>query len=251
MKPLLFFLLLGPVACAGRVESPAIGYARGSDGTILRVAGVSGAFVTTATIQTGAVSAAFSAQLGVLKLASSVRVLDGGGNLIVETDAPPGPALFGFDGTGATAVAWYPSTGALMLYRAGAWSTVPYDTGGVPVLGVAFDEQGRALVVLARYRLTLARIRVSDGATEDETIVGPGSGPVWVSSRGALLFVRDGMVLYRAAERGEQTLDVPADVVEWVPMGGAWVEARTASGRKLALRLAPAVRVWDLPEVSQ
>ena len=62
MRIFCFLFCLSIAAAA--VESPSIGYVRAADGSIVRVAGVSGAFVTTAAEQPQAVSAGFSGSLG-------------------------------------------------------------------------------------------------------------------------------------------------------------------------------------------
>jgi hypothetical protein len=232
------------------LETPSVGYARAPDGTIVRVSGIAGAFVTTPTDQAGAVSAGFSGQLGFLKLPSAARVVNAAGALLGESDAPDGSALFGFNPRGDAGIAYYPSTQTLNVYGAGAWQSIPFQMTGARVLAVALKDAEQAQVVVARDQLSLVTLRVSDGAVESETLLGPGSGPALLLSAG-VLFSRDDSLIYHDASGTEQAIPVSAAVTDLFQMGPGWVQAQSGSGGDLALRLGREIRVYQLPEVSQ
>ena len=248
---LLYLLCACAVAYAqSGVKTPPVGYARASDGTIVRVFGIAGSFVTTPTDQAGAVSAGFSLQLGLLKLTSTVRVLNDAGALLNESDAPDGPALFGFNRRGDAAIAYYSSNRTLSVYSAGAWQSMPFTRTGAQVLAVALIDSGNAQAVVARDQLSLVTLRVSDGAVENETLLGPGSGPALLTG-GGVLFGRDDTLVYHDSSGKEQIVPVPAPAAVLSQMGSGWIQAQSGSGGNLALRLGPEVRVYQLPEVSQ
>jgi hypothetical protein len=251
MKLAFLFAILAFAATAGGVDAPSVGYGRNPAGSIVRVSGVSGAFVVAATDQTGVVSAAFSERLGLVKTDSTVRVLDAAGNLLNECDAPAGPALFGFDASGRTGAAWYPSTHALMFYGDSQWNPVPFDANGGAVLAVAVKDNERVLAVVQSDQLTIVRIRLVDGAVEDVTSLGSSGGPAHLFGDGTALFHRDGAIVRRTPGGAELAVDGLTDVTGFLPMGADWVQARTASGRSFALRLSPEPRFFVLPEVSQ
>ena len=68
---------------------------------------------------------------------------------------------------------------------------------------------------------------------------------------GSVLFQRDDALIYRGADGGEQLLPLAAPLIELSPMGDSWVQIQTRSGRPQALRLAPALQLFELPEVAQ
>ncbi len=145
---ILYPFILASLACAaGGIDTPTAGYARGSAGSIIRVSGVSGAFITAVTDQSGVRSAAFSDRLGLVKTDSTVRVLDMAGNVVNESDAPEGDALFGFDPAGGMAVAWYASAQTFMVYRDGRWSQAQLDASLGTVLAVAAKDRDTALAI--------------------------------------------------------------------------------------------------------
>ena len=242
MRLFCFLFSLGIAAAA--VESPSIGYVRAADGSIVRVAGVSGAFVTTAAEQPQAVSAGFSGSLGFIKLDASVRVLNGAGELLGEYDAPAGPALFGFNAKGDAGVAYYPATQTLALFRDGVWTRVPYEGGAI---AVGLKDADTALIAAPGREPTLLTIRLSDGATQSrDPLSRERSQTVLITADGTLLFARGDALVYR-----EQVIAAGARISAISQMGAGWVHIQTDSGRNLALRLDPQPLLYELPEVSQ
>ena len=242
MKFLCFVFSLGIAVAA--VEIPSIGYMRAADGSIVRVAGVSGAFVTKLTGQPQAVSASFSGSLGFIKLDTSVRVVNGAGELLGEFDAPGGPALLGFSATGDAGIAYYPVTRTLSLFRDGAWTSVPYEGSAI---AVGLKDSSSALIVAPGRELTLLTIRLSDGAIESrEPLSRDRNVPLFITPDGTLLFTRGEALVYR-----EHIIPAGSHITAVSQMGARWVQIQTDSGRNLALLLSGQPQLYELPEVSQ
>lgn len=252
MKSAFCLIFTALLSLAGSVESPSIGFARAANGTIVRVAGVSGAFITGATEHAGAISSAFSEKIGLVKFAASVRVLDGAGSIVSENDAGAGPMTFGFDLHGESAVSWSPATKEFQLYRSGVWEQLPINAEalGGAVEALALESPGRVVAVVSDKELTLIRIRISDGAVENRESLGSGGSPVAVSPSGILMYKRNGALVVRKAGV-EQVIEIPDDVrsMEW--MSARWLLLNRDSGRTLALRIDGEAQVYELPEVER
>lgn len=250
MKTFWLFFACALVWGANTVDTPSVGFALSADGSLLRVSGIAGAFITTATEHSDALSCGFSKQLGFVKLPSAVRVLNGDGELVSESEAPAGAALFGFNKDGDAGVAYYPDGSYLAALISGEWRRVPFSLG-VPVLAVRLEDSGHLSAVIARGQLTLASIRISDGAIEAESDPGGVRGPVLLPSTGGLLFVGEQGVIYRDVDGVDHVVTDSTDVTAMQQMGPDWAQLVTRPGRNLAVRLAPVVRVLDIPEVAQ
>ncbi len=244
-------LLTAASWCAAGVQSPPLGFTRTPGGTVVRVSGIAGAFVATPVEQSEVVSAGFSGTMGLLKLATTVRALDAAGEVAGKWDAPEGPALFGFDPSGGAALVWYGSTRVFSVLRGSEWAATPIDAGslGGEVLGVALQDSRRALILVGREQLTLVRVRLSDGATERETVIGEGSGPAIVWPSGAVLFRAGEGFAYRSPDGTQQNLELPDG--ELTQMSAGWVQLRTEAGGQFAIRVGTDARIFELPEVSQ
>lgn len=245
MRTYCLFATIAFTAAAGGIDTPAIGFARAADGSIQRVAGVSGTFISASTNHAG-IAAAFSDHLGVVKTCTSILLLNADGSTAAESEAPEGGAVLGFDPAGRSAIAWYPSARWMAIYRDGQWNRVPFDPAGA-VLAVAIKDNDRVLAVIRGDQLSVVRMRLVDGAIEDVTFLGSSPGPVQLFPDGSLLYPKEGGFLYRAADGIERTLDIPAGVVEFMPMSATWLQARTETGRNLAIRLLPEPRIFELP----
>ncbi len=240
-------LLAVSVALAGDVSTPAIGFARSATGDIWRVSGIAGAFVTESTELNGAVSAGFSTALGIVKFGDTVRVLNANGELVNESSAPAGAALIGFNAKGDTAAVYYEAAQTLTLWRDGEWRDVPFSGDVGRVAAVAIGDSGSVLVAVAGDRLSVVSVRVSDGAIESMSGAGGApAGPVLLMPDRTLLIERDGALFVR--DRNGSGQQVPLDAEALSHMGNGWVQARTASGRHVALRLANQVQIFELPE---
>jgi hypothetical protein len=246
------FLVFSVAVAAATVDSPSIGYMRTVNGAIVRVSGIAGAFVTAATGDSAAVSYGFSGTLGFVKLDASLKVVKDTGETAGEFEAPAGPALFGFNAKGDSGAAYYPATGTLMLLRDNAWTTVPFQVPSGRLAAIAVKDAGHVMAVVRDHEMRVLTVRVSDGATEDASGLGPGGGPAFVSASGTVLFVRDHKLMYRDPQGCQRILaTAPEGAAAMAQMGAGWVQIQTASGRNLAVRLEPEPRVYELPEVSQ
>jgi hypothetical protein len=246
MRLLGCFLLASSLWAADGISTPSIGYALDPAGTLERVSGISGAFRNTLTDRTGVRGAAFSARLGVLKLEDSVVLVDVAGNTTAESPATSGAALFGFDAAGTSVAAWYPDARTLSVYRNEAWTVVPYDPGGATVLAVALDSES-AVAAIRRDGLSVVRIRISDGATEEDTPIGESKGPALLTPGGSSLVFQRGDVMVVRSSGGEATRPLSDPIAGLVAMSDTWIQVRTEAGASLALRLSATPTLWRLP----
>jgi len=92
MKHALFLSILSCAWAQSGIDVPAIGIVADPSGSLRAVQGVAGNFLLGPPIATGVLSAACSEQLCLAKTDS--RILSATG----QADAPPGRAIFGFDG---------------------------------------------------------------------------------------------------------------------------------------------------------
>jgi hypothetical protein len=106
------FLPLFVAVCAqaqSGIDVPAPGVIVDSSGSLRAVEGVAGSFLLGPAVASGVLSAACSEQLCLAKTASKILSATG------EADAPPGPAIFGWDGD--SAVVYFPQSQTLERWR--------------------------------------------------------------------------------------------------------------------------------------
>ncbi len=241
------FLLAG-----GAVDAPSAGYSRAADGTIVRVSGIAGAFVTSATDQAGSVAASFSGRLGAIKLPSSVRIVDSEGAIVRESNAPEGTALFGFNPQGDSVIACYAGDSSLAIFSSGEWSRLPFDAPSGSVMAVALQDSETALVLVQRDEISLVAVRISDGATVSETVLGSGKGPALLMPDRTAVFLRGDSLLLIDSNGTEHLVQAESGgVLTLSRMDAEWVHARTDSGRSLAFRLNSRNQIYELPEAPQ
>jgi hypothetical protein len=250
MKTLWAVILSSLAFAASGVDTPSAGFALGADGTLIRVSGIGGAFVTAVTEHSGVVSSGFSGQLGFLKMPATIRVLNARGELVSELEASEGPAFFGFNKTGDAGVVYYPEAAALAVYVSRGWRGVPFQTDG-DVIAVRLEDFEHLSAIVGRDQFSLVSIRTSDGAIENETALGPARAPVLLPPGGGVLFASEQGLIYRDADGFERTVTDCTGIATLRMMGSSWVQVELRSGGNLAVRLTPEIRVYGLPEVAQ
>ena len=92
-------LVLLALGCAAQISGPQIGFVRDLQGNLRQVFGVAGAFVTGDPIETGVLSASFSASAGLVKKDTELTEYRKG-EVVARRDAPEGPAACGFTASG-------------------------------------------------------------------------------------------------------------------------------------------------------
>ena len=238
--------LIFGVALAAQVAEPRIGFARSADGALMDIRGVAGSFVVNRTggrVDAAGWSGQFEVSLrdGVLTISNARG--ETAGSLDNSVDA-----LFGFSADGESVAVFRPAAGDLSVWRAGSWTTIPV-MGAMQSIAIESDRS----VVAAMARdsgLAIARIRISDGAIEDEWRV-DGDGPVLVLPRGWILSAQGQGLSIRKRDGSDARVDLPAAAVRLAALGDGWIHAVTVDGQNLAVRLGESPAVFAIPEPEQ
>ncbi len=203
------FLLLAATASA-QIRAPQVGLARFGDGSVRRVAGVTGSMVSSQPLMDGVVRFAASDRLSVAKTPESVRVFDARGSLLFESDAPSGPAAIGFSRDGMQALVYFangPALARCSRFECEALDVVPPKD----VRAVSLASRGVAILATGS---ELIRLRLNDGATLGRLKLD--SAPALVDPSGNLTVLPEG-----------------ADA-DWMAPG--WVCVHHADGHSSAMR---------------
>ena len=218
---LLIFCIAGATAvytCAqSGIEVPGIGMIVDSSRDLRPVQGVAGSFLLGSASMSGVVSAACSEQLCLIKTDSKIISATG------ETEAPPGPAIFGL--SGAEAIVFFPE-----VHTFARWHNDVLDP-------LDWVVEGEVLSI----RLTEIAVRM-DGKSRivhpDGSVVGSladATGPVLLLPKGVVFATRDEIVLRQDDRDVRFAL---ADVQSITAMGAHYTAIR-AGGTIYALRIDP------------
>ena len=225
-------LLLCAAVCAcaqSGIEVPSIGVVVDSSGSLRQVEGVAGNFLLGPAMVAGALSAACSERLCLAKTDSKILSPTG------ETEAPTGPAIFGFGAN--EAVVYFPETQTFARWHADSLDPLDWTVDG-EVLSIRGSE-------IAVRRDGSVWIVHTDGAVAD-WIADDTAGPVLLLVEGVLFATGDQMVL-RRPDASEVRFDLPSAerITAMGPhyaairAGDATYALRTESGRE-ELFLLPA-----------
>lgn len=147
-------LVLFPSAWAQTsLAPPQLGFVEDSAHALRPAFGLAGNFILGPSIASAIVTQAFGGTFGLLKTDSSLAAFDSRGKLLASMSADPGPALFAFSPGGATALAYIPSTGALVEWRGNAFAPVSlHSEEMVPdaVLAIAYPTPFEASLFVQR-----------------------------------------------------------------------------------------------------
>jgi hypothetical protein len=208
MRPYTALLLVA--TASAQIRMPQIGPARFGDGSVRRVAGVTGSLVSSQPVMDGVLRFAASDRLSVAKLAESVRVFDANGGLLFESEAPSGPAVIGFSRDGMEALVYFTDVPALA--RCSRFECEALDIVPPPeVRAVSLALRGVALLATGS---ELIGLRLRDGAIIDRRKLD--SAPALIDPAGNPIILPEG-----------------ADA-DWMASG--WVCVRHADGHSSALR---------------
>ena len=198
------------------IEIPAIGAVADASGALRSVQGVAGSFLLGPAVASGVLSAACSEQLCLAKTGSKILSATG------EADAPPGPAVFGFDGDGA--VVYFPETRGLARWREN--TLLPLDQLAVEhVVDQGDDEVLSIRVTEGNIELALRR----DWAAQT-------SGPVLLLPQG-VLFATEEQLILRQPDGSELRFELAG--AETLASMGPHYAAIRAGDLIFALRLDP------------
>jgi hypothetical protein len=218
-------------ACAqSGIEVPAIGAVVDPSGSLRPVEGVAGNFLIGPAMLSGVLSAACSERLCLAKTDSKI-VSEAG-----ETDAPPGPAIFGLDGD--QAVVFFPDSGTFARWHDNLLDPLDWATD-------YWKDDGEVLSIRVRGGETDIAVR-RDGSVwivhPDGSVVewiADHPGPVLLLPEGVLFTTGDEVVLrhpdaseVRFALSGAQTIAAMGPHYAAIRVGNATYALRTESGRE-------------------
>ena len=208
MKHALLLLIARCAWSQSGIETPSIGMVVDSLGSLRAVRGVAGNFLLGPPMATGVLSAACSEQLCLAKTDSKILSPTG------QTDAPPGPAIFGLDRD--IAVIFFPQSQSFARWRDNALEPLDW-TADDGVLSICTSDN--------RLEITLRR----DWA-------GLTNGPVLLLKEGVLFATADELV-FRHPDASESRFELTG--AETITSMGPHYSAIRAGDLTFALRLDP------------
>jgi hypothetical protein len=232
----LYILAAATATLAAGVLEPRPGLIAGAAGSVREIRGVAGSFVSRQVLDSGALAAASSGALSVVKLENELRV-----DNEAAFDAPSGIARIGFSLDGRTAFAFFPGDGSFASITASGSLTLPLDTGtlggGVVALAAATSD-ALDLYVTRDDGLHAVRARLNDGGIESDMALGFTTQAVIALPRGVLVYGKDASLIILDGDGAERTLEIEAPITYIGIMGAEWVHVR-AGDLDLAVRIGP------------
>jgi hypothetical protein len=199
----IFFLLcLSAALAASSWSVPLVGIARDGKNQLHPVHGVGGNFVLRGVLSRKVLNWAFAASGGLVETDGELRVLDARANVIERRAAPASEAIL------SPRYAFFPKTGELWPAGAGSGRSIVIDAtaiaGRVIALGPA-DHRGIVIAACRANQLWLLTFDMDDGALMHESAPGGAAGEQACADPGALLVLRDRLLLAAAHEIVIQT----------------------------------------------
>ncbi|MGP0073231.1 MAG: hypothetical protein ACLPWF_15035 [Bryobacteraceae bacterium] len=264
-KLLITALLLSPaiVWAQPTIAPPQLGFVQDSGRGLRPAFGVSGSFilgpsVTPANAAGQIVTEAFSGSLGLLKTDSSLTAFNSQGKVLTSIIAAPGPALFAFSPSGATALAYIASTKALIEWRGSAFAPVSFSCdqiGADTVLAIAFPSPFEATLMVQR-NAGLWEVHVPLGAAGalSQTALPGVHAPLLALPSGDLVYSDAAGIVVRRPDASEVhiTASLPASF-SLQQMNQDWVQLTDlASSARFAIHATPGREgFYRLPESGQ
>jgi hypothetical protein len=180
-----------PILCAAcawaqsAIEVPTAGAVVDPSGNLRQVQGVEGSFLLGPPAAAGVLAAACWERLCLAKTDSQILSPTG------QTDAPPGPAVFGL-GTADDAVVFFPATHSFARWRDNALEPVDWTVDG-DLLSLRLRGEETEIAVRRDTGVWIVR---PDGSTVDW--IGTSTGPVLLLPEGVLFATSDQLILRRA-----------------------------------------------------
>jgi hypothetical protein len=200
MKKAAFFfpLCLATALAASNWSLPLVGIARDAKNQLHPVYGVAGNFVLRGGLSGEALNWAFAASGGLVETDGELRVLDARANVIERRAAPGNEVIL------SPGYAFFPKTGE--LWPAGGVSVIEPAAiaGRVIALGPA-DQNGIVVAACRANQLWLLTFDLKDGALVHEATPGGAVGEQACTGGGALLVLKDRLLLVAAHEIVIQT----------------------------------------------
>ncbi|MGI8742473.1 MAG: hypothetical protein ACR2NN_07860 [Bryobacteraceae bacterium] len=237
-----FFVAAGVAFAQPAIESPQIGWIT-SSGQLRPVIGLAANFVVGESIGDRVVSSSFSGSFGLVKTDSSVLVLDRAAQVLFQTDADPGPALFAFATDGSPAFVYLAQTKSLLSWKSDHLETTAFELDGT-VLAIGNRD------VIVKRDGGLWRVDLADGT---QTPIPGVEGPVLPLSDGSLLYSDSQSFVLRQPDGTERRIDGAVPAAAFEQMGKDWVHVTEQdSTRQFAIRLELGrEQLFQLPESAQ
>jgi hypothetical protein len=265
-----FFLTLLAWAGAGAqsIAPPQLGFVVDGASVLRPAYGLAGNFILGPSVGSQIASAAFSGSVGLLKTDSSLAAFNSQGALLGSMKATPGPALFGFSPSGATALVYLESIHELVEWRGAGFAPVSVSCDEVrsdAVLAIAFPTPFEAVLIVQKSAMSGPQ-RPKDSSWDDIWEIHLPLGAAGSASQNALVGVRapvlalpsgdlifagaDGIVVRRpGAAEVHLAASLPANF-SLQQISQDWVELRDLTGSaRYAIHTTPGREgFYQLPE---
>ena len=199
---IFFSLCLTAAWAASNWSMPLVGLARDAKNHLHPVYGVAGSFVLRSAVSGEALNWAFGASGGLVETDGELQVLDARANVIGRRALPAGRLIL------SPGYAFFPETGELWPAAAGAGGSIMIDptaiAGRVVALGPG-DQRGIVVAACRADQLWLLTFDIRNGALMHESVPGGSIGEQACAQGGALLVLRDGLLVAAAHEIVIQT----------------------------------------------
>lgn len=236
MTALLTFTLAAVAAAQSPLSMPMVGAIRDSGRGVRPVMGVAGSFILGDVVMRGAVSAAFSSRLGIVKTNTALLAVDTQNRILATQDVSGGPALIGFPAASANAEAlvYLPHGPLLELWNGSSFTALPFDAAqvaGVIVSVTMAGSDGAVFLVQRENGLWRVQSNLSTGSVQsEEAVPGVASGPAMALPDGSLLYADSGGLVLRRPDASELRYPFSGTVASFEHMKDDWVHIREEAG---------------------
>lgn len=250
---ILFSLCLTAALAASNWSVPVVGIARDAKNQLHPVYGVAGSLVLRGALSGEALNWAFGASGGLVETDGELQVLDARANVTERRAAPSGGLIL------SPSYAFFPKTGELWPAGARAGGSIMIEptaiAGRVIALGPA-DQNGIVVAACRANQLWLLTFAIKDGTLMHESAPGGSIGEQACAQGGALLVLRDGMLLAAAGEIVVQTAEGNERRMPILPNHGAKIHRAgedtvqielPGSPSQMARITAEGEKIYELP----
>ncbi|MGH9608867.1 MAG: hypothetical protein ACRD34_04245 [Bryobacteraceae bacterium] len=235
---------------AAQLSAPKAGNVRYADGGVRAIYGFDADFVLGPS-WTKASTVAFSEKGGILALLRSVELVRP--DLSVAGEYPtsdPHPLLGIGDGLN-TAIAWLPSSGALVWWTGSRFQTTPL-AGVLPGTPTSLQSDGATatfLVTAPDGSVLRVSVDLASGDIDSADVVPGARGPAYAEGRLVVFRNHQGLAIEQP-NGAIRTLPYPAPDLQIEHMSSGWLHIHSAAlNRDWALHLTRSVcALWRLPE---
>jgi hypothetical protein len=237
------------------IAPPQLGFVVDSARVLRPAYGVSGNFILGPAVAGKIVSEAFSGSVGLLKTDSSLVAFDARGKLLASMKVAPGPALFAFSPSGATALAYIASSNSLIEWRGTAFAPISFNCDGLntdTVVAIAFPAPFEAsLIVERKDALWELHLPLGVAGTPSQNALAGVQSPVLALPTGDLVYTDAGGIVVRRPDASEVHIAASLPVsLSLQQMNRDWVQlADLNSSARFAIHATPGSEgFYRLPE---